>query len=112
MLINNHGLQYTKLYALKGILTAILTSPSVPIPINSVDDLVNQEEMGWGIEGGSIMEQIGSTAAEGTIFRWQITTPKMKQFSCFDISRRLQDFYPPRLSNTAIEINCFLLCLL
>jgi hypothetical protein len=64
-----------------GILTAFLASPSVPIPINSVDDLVNQEEMGWGIEAGSIMEQIGSTAAERTIFRWHITTLKMKQFS-------------------------------
>ncbi len=50
------------------MLTAILAIPAVNTPINSVEDLVSQNELGWAMEGGSILEQMGKQAANGTIF--------------------------------------------
>ena len=48
-----------------GTLISILTVPTVPVPIDSVEELVGQNKIGWGVEAGSIMEQIGATAQEG-----------------------------------------------
>ena len=49
-------------------LISILTVPSIPIPINSVDEMVEQSEIGWGVEAGSIMETLGATAKPGSVF--------------------------------------------
>ena len=40
-----------------GILTAMLTIPRVTIPIDSQEDLVEQSDMPWRIEEGSMMLQ-------------------------------------------------------
>ena len=52
-----------------GNLVSIMTIPSILIPINSVSDLVSQSDMGWRIEGGSILHQMGLNSKPGTIFR-------------------------------------------
>ena len=52
-----------------GTLISILTVPNLPVVINSVHDLVWQEDLPWAIEGGSILEQIGKTAPKGSTFR-------------------------------------------
>ena len=40
-----------------GILTAMLTVPRVTIPIDSMYDLVAQNDMPWKVEGGSMLYQ-------------------------------------------------------
>ncbi|XP_076069323.1 glutamate receptor-like [Oratosquilla oratoria] len=40
-----------------GILTAMLTVPRVDIPIDSQEDLVNQQDIPWKLEAGSMMYQ-------------------------------------------------------
>lgn len=53
-----------------GMLISILTVPKMPIEVDSVTDLVWQEDLPWAIEGGSILEQIGKTAETGSTFRY------------------------------------------
>lgn len=40
-----------------GILTAMLTVPRVTIPIDSLADLVAQDDLSWRLEKGSMMFQ-------------------------------------------------------
>ncbi|XP_071743825.1 glutamate receptor ionotropic, delta-2-like [Lepeophtheirus salmonis] len=51
-----------------GTLASLLAVPNIPIPINSVQDLVNQDELPWIIEKGSILDQLGQMAAQDTTF--------------------------------------------
>ncbi|XP_071529502.1 glutamate receptor ionotropic, delta-1-like [Panulirus ornatus] len=46
-------------------LTAMLTVPMVKLPIDSTEDLVNQQEVSWAIESGSFLYQILYQAKEG-----------------------------------------------
>ncbi|XP_045118446.1 glutamate receptor ionotropic, kainate 3-like [Portunus trituberculatus] len=48
-----------------GILTAMLTVPRVTIPIDSMYDLVAQNDMPWKVEGGSMLYQYFQEATEG-----------------------------------------------
>ncbi|XP_042204145.1 glutamate receptor ionotropic, delta-2-like [Homarus americanus] len=48
-----------------GILTAMLTVPRVTIPINSMLDLVSQNDMPWRLESGSWMLQYFQEAPDG-----------------------------------------------
>ncbi|KAK4294260.1 hypothetical protein Pmani_033115 [Petrolisthes manimaculis] len=48
-----------------GILTAMITVPRVLVPIDSVEDLVNQRDMPWRIEAGSMMFQYFQAATGG-----------------------------------------------
>ncbi|KAK3872020.1 hypothetical protein Pcinc_022885, partial [Petrolisthes cinctipes] len=48
-----------------GILTAMITVPRVHVPIDSVEDLVNQRDMPWRIEAGSMMFQYFQAATGG-----------------------------------------------
>ena len=40
-----------------GILTAMLTIPKITIPVDSLEDLVNQDKIPWKLEVGSSMYQ-------------------------------------------------------
>ncbi|XP_040566786.2 glutamate receptor ionotropic, delta-2-like [Lepeophtheirus salmonis] len=51
-----------------GTLASLLVVPNIPIPINSVQDLVNQDELPWFIEKGSVLDQLGQMAAPHTTF--------------------------------------------
>ena len=53
-----------------GTLTSMLTVPTIPVPINSVDELVAQNKIGWKIEAGSILEQLGKDSVPGSIWRF------------------------------------------
>ena len=57
-----------------GILISILTIPTVPIPINSVVEMVNQKKIGWGVEAGSIMQQIGQSSDPDSVWGYVIKT--------------------------------------
>ena len=48
----------------------MLTVPTIPVPINSVDELVAQNKIGWKIEAGSILEQLGKDSVPGSIWRF------------------------------------------
>ncbi|XP_045118643.1 probable glutamate receptor [Portunus trituberculatus] len=48
-----------------GILTAMLTVPRVTIPIDSLVDLVAQDELPWRLEAGSMMFQYFQEAEDG-----------------------------------------------
>ncbi|XP_050693218.1 probable glutamate receptor isoform X2 [Eriocheir sinensis] len=48
-----------------GILTAMLTVPRVTIPIDSLADLVAQDELPWRLEAGSFMFQYFQEAKDG-----------------------------------------------
>ncbi|XP_063840049.1 glutamate receptor ionotropic, delta-1-like [Scylla paramamosain] len=48
-----------------GILTAMLTVPRVTIPIDSMYDLVAQNDMPWKVEGGSMLYQYFQEATGG-----------------------------------------------
>ena len=40
-----------------GILTAMLSLPRVTIPIDSLEDLVAQDDLPWKLEGGTSLHQ-------------------------------------------------------
>ncbi|XP_042205542.1 probable glutamate receptor [Homarus americanus] len=48
-----------------GTLTAMLSVPLVRLPIDSTEDLVNQQEVPWAIESGSFLYQILYQATDG-----------------------------------------------
>ncbi|XP_050692940.1 glutamate receptor ionotropic, delta-2-like [Eriocheir sinensis] len=48
-----------------GILTAMLTVPRVTIPIDSLADLVTQDDLPWRLEAGSMMFQYFQEAKDG-----------------------------------------------
>ena len=48
----------------------MLTVPTIPVPINSVDELVIQDKIGWQVEEGSVLDQLGQTSQTGTIWRF------------------------------------------
>lgn len=50
-----------------GILTAMITVPRVTVPIDSVEDLVDQRDIPWRIEAGSMMFQYFQVSLGG---RW------------------------------------------
>ena len=72
-----------------GVLVSMLTIPSVSIPINSVEDMVNQDEIGWSVEGGSIMEQIGRSSKEGTLFKKMYDGATLGG-TCYDLKEEIK----------------------
>lgn len=46
-----------------GILTAMITLPRVTIPIDSLADLVAQDELPWKVEGGTSLHQYFKVSA-------------------------------------------------
>lgn len=76
--------------AYSGILISILTVPNVPTPINSVEELVSQDEMGWAIESGSILEQIGS-AAEADSTWGRLYKDSHQVGTCYDVKDEIKE---------------------
>ncbi len=52
-----------------GTLTAILTSPVVPLPVNSIADLVAQSQFGWYLEDGAMVVQFFKAGKPGSTER-------------------------------------------
>ena len=50
-----------------GILTAMLSLPRINIPIDSLTDLVAQDEMPWKLEGGSSLHQYFKVMLDNTM---------------------------------------------
>lgn len=75
--------------AYSGILVSILTVPNIPTPIDSVEELLTQDKMGWAIEDGSILNQIGSTAQEGTLWARLYKDAHMVG-TCYDVKERIK----------------------
>ena len=46
--------------AYSGVLTSLLTIPTVRVPVDSLDDLVSYGKLPWAIEQGSAMHQLFS----------------------------------------------------
>lgn len=50
-----------------GTLASLMTIPKVPKMIDDVSDLVDQRDIPWGLETGTILEQTGSEAQPGSL---------------------------------------------
>ena len=55
--------------SLLAALVSLITKPKEPNLINSVDELVRQDEILWLIEAGSAFVNFGMDAEEGTTLR-------------------------------------------
>ena len=53
-----------------GILTGMLTKPSTPKLLNSVEELVQQDEIGYFIEIGARNENMGKNSPPGSTLRF------------------------------------------
>ena len=60
---------YILALAYTGTLTSMLTKPSDPSFIQSVDELVRQTEIAWIFEQGSALSNYGKNAEEGSTLR-------------------------------------------
>jgi hypothetical protein len=48
---------------------AQLTKHVISVPINSVEELVNQNEIEFAVEDGSLVMQMSSTGARGAVMK-------------------------------------------
>ena len=64
---------HVKLFILfAGLLTGMLTKPTPPDLINSVEELVNQEKVGYFIEIGARNENLGKSSPPGSTLKYDL----------------------------------------
>lgn len=80
-----------------GILTAMLTVPRVTIPIDSVEDLVAQDDLPWTVENSSIMHQYYQVT-DGYMDLWEGMTDAESMSECGDkLPVQTPEYLPKRI---------------
>ncbi|XP_069166158.1 probable glutamate receptor [Procambarus clarkii] len=51
--------------AYQGVLTSMLAAPRIPVPVNSLQDLVHYGRLPWGVESGTALQQLLGDAKSG-----------------------------------------------
>nr|XP_053646644.1 glutamate receptor 3-like [Cherax quadricarinatus] len=51
--------------AYEGVLTSLLASPRVPVPVNSLEDLIKYAHLPWSVEAGTALHQLLGDAKAG-----------------------------------------------
>lgn len=69
-----------------GILTAMITLPRVTIPIDSLADLVAQDELPWKVEGGTSLHQYFKVSGSSVLLlRITACCARRQSFHCIHV---------------------------
>ncbi|TRY76579.1 hypothetical protein TCAL_10143 [Tigriopus californicus] len=74
-----------------GTLASLMTIPKVPKMIEDVSDLVDQGDIPWGLETGTILEQTGSKAQTGSLLHKFYSGAQKLKGSCYADLDKIKD---------------------